>query len=67
MIRKIGSIVTLYAIERNHGRTFGPFVVSVPEAGHRGIGLQVPLGKRVLGISVGWFPALRSGAPKPVE
>ena len=46
--------LTLYAIDRDHGRGFGLFYVSVPEVREIGIGFQMPVGRRVLGTSVTW-------------
>ncbi len=50
------NVLCLYAIRRDHGRRAGFYRVSVPEAGHWGVGAQVPVGPFVCGFSIGWFP-----------
>lgn len=44
--------VNVYVIERDHSNETKFFRVYVPEAGHRGYGFQVRLGKHVVGLSV---------------
>lgn len=44
--------ITTYAIERDHARDFGFFIVDVPEVNQKGIGFQIAIGKRVYGISI---------------
>lgn len=48
----ITKYITTYAIERDHARDFGFFIVDVPEVKQRGIGFQIAIGKKVFGISI---------------
>jgi hypothetical protein len=44
-------MITVYKIRRDHSNETGFFRVSVPEAGHSGIGFQIRRGAYVYGIS----------------
>jgi hypothetical protein len=44
--------LTLYSIDRDHGLDTGFFRVSVPEAGHKGLGFQLRTAREhVMGLS----------------
>lgn len=49
--------LTVYAIERDHSRHFGPFRVENPTTGARGLGFQAAVGKAVYGASLTWPPS----------